>query len=48
MNITTKMNNEELTNIGRAMERSGHTNLADFIRWAVLNQTNETLKKSTT
>jgi hypothetical protein len=37
-NITTTISDVDLTNLGRAMERSGHTNVQDFIKWAFMEK----------
>lgn len=36
-NITTEMSDTELTEIGRAMEREGFTDLKTFAHWAILD-----------
>lgn len=38
-NITTQFSDIQLTEFGRAMERSGFTDLASFICWAAQQQT---------
>lgn len=43
INITTQLTDSELTDIGRAMERSGHTDLESFLRWALLEKKAEIL-----
>jgi hypothetical protein len=41
--VTTKFTDEELTKLGRAMERSGHTSLEEFLVWAAQEKINATL-----
>lgn len=45
--LTTNLNEKQLTDIGRAMERSGHENLEDFLRWATLSRTEQILSEKT-
>ena len=37
--LTTPLNEKQLTDIGRAMERSGHKDLVSYLRWATLSKT---------
>lgn len=43
--ILAQFKNEELTEIGRAMERSGFTSVHKFILWAANQQTASILAK---
>ena len=43
--ITTQFTEQQLADIGRAMERLGYTTLAEFIAAATMHRTNETLEK---
>lgn len=45
MKITTRYSAEQLTEIGRAMERVGIEDVGEFIIWATSKQAAETLKK---
>lgn len=45
INIITQLTDSELTDIGRAMERSGHSDLNSFLKWAVLEKKAEILAK---
>jgi hypothetical protein len=44
-NLTTPLDEKQLTDIGRAMERSGHTNLEEYLRWVALSKTSELLSE---
>lgn len=41
--ITTTLTDDELTRLGRAMERLGYTSVEEFFKDALLNRVNETL-----
>lgn len=45
MNITTDFTEIELTDLGRAMERAGFTDFAEFARWAISEKKEEVLSK---
>lgn len=44
--ITSQFTDEELTELGRAMERSGHTSAEEFFHWATMQQVRATLNSS--
>lgn len=44
--ITTKFSEKELTDLGRAMERTGHADLNSFVHWAISKLTAEVLAPS--
>lgn len=39
--LTSKFTARQLTDMGRAMERSGHVELKDYLHWASLAKTRE-------
>jgi len=45
-NITTQLSDKELTDLGRAMERTGFSSPEEYFRWAVMNQTQQALATS--